>query len=174
MKSPGTKKVGAPHDEASPFAVESTISDQVLRNAHGGVLITREQIRAAFDFFDVEHKGCITLDNLKSRLSLFYKDMTPRDYRVLLNNEGELTEQSLCELLLENDIADFDPIAEAFRAYDPEGTGFVSFDVLSRLFESLGYGKLNDDDLRVLVATADADKDGQLDLSDFRKMLTMQ
>ncbi|CAK4078808.1 unnamed protein product [Aphanomyces euteiches] len=111
---------------------------------------------------------------MESRLSLFYKDMTPRDYRVLLNNEGELTEQSLCELLLENDIADFDPVAEAFRAYDPEGTGFVSFDVLSRLFESLGYGKLNDDDLRVLVATADADKDGQLDLSDFRKMLTMQ
>ncbi|RHY27194.1 hypothetical protein DYB32_006963 [Aphanomyces invadans] len=99
--------------------------------------------------------------------------MSTRDYRVLLNNESELTEQTLCDLLLENDIADYDPVAEAFRAYDPDGTGFVSLEVLSRLFDSLGYGKLSEDDLRVLVATADADKDGQLNLSDFRKLLAM-
>ncbi|RHY17604.1 hypothetical protein DYB37_005461 [Aphanomyces astaci] len=132
--------------------------------ANGGVLVTKDQIRAAFDFFDVEHNGVVTMDNLK--------DMSTRDYRVLLNNESELTEQTLCDLLLENDIADYDPVAEAFRAYDPEGTGFVNLEVLSRLFESLGYGKLSDDDLRVLVATADSDKDGQLNLADFRKLLT--
>ncbi|RHY36279.1 hypothetical protein DYB26_002285 [Aphanomyces astaci] len=140
--------------------------------ANGGVLVTKDQIRAAFDFFDVEHNGVVTMDNLKSRLGVFYKDMSTRDYRVLLNNESELTEQTLCDLLLENDIADYDPVAEAFRAYDPEGTGFVNLEVLSRLFESLGYGKLSDDDLRVLVATADSDKDGQLNLADFRKLLT--
>ncbi|ETV70352.1 hypothetical protein, variant [Aphanomyces astaci] len=139
---------------------------------NGGVLVTKDQIRAAFDFFDVEHNGVVTMDNLKSRLGVFYKDMSTRDYRVLLNNESELTEQTLCDLLLENDIADYDPVAEAFRAYDPEGTGFVNLEVLSRLFESLGYGKLSDDDLRVLVATADSDKDGQLNLADFRKLLT--
>ncbi|ETV91750.1 hypothetical protein, variant 1 [Aphanomyces invadans] len=161
------------HDDSSPFAIDSSISDQVLRNAKGGVLVTKEQIRAAFDFFDVERKGVVTMENLKSRLGIFYKDMSTRDYRVLLNNESELTEQTLCDLLLENDIADYDPVAEAFRAYDPDGTGFVSLEVLSRLFDSLGYGKLSEDDLRVLVATADADKDGQLNLSDFRKLLAM-
>ncbi|ETV91751.1 hypothetical protein, variant 2 [Aphanomyces invadans] len=113
------------HDDSSPFAIDSSISDQVLRNAKGGVLVTKEQIRAAFDFFDVERKGVVTMENLKSRLGIFYKDMSTRDYRVLLNNESELTEQTLCDLLLENDIADYDPVAEAFRAYDPDGTGYV-------------------------------------------------
>ncbi|ETV70351.1 hypothetical protein H257_14041 [Aphanomyces astaci] len=169
MASPAPK---AAFDDNSPFVVDSSISDQVLRNENGGVLVTKDQIRAAFDFFDVEHNGVVTMDNLKSRLGVFYKDMSTRDYRVLLNNESELTEQTLCDLLLENDIADYDPVAEAFRAYDPEGTGFVNLEVLSRLFESLGYGKLSDDDLRVLVATADSDKDGQLNLADFRKLLT--
>ncbi|KAF0711519.1 Aste57867_5213 [Aphanomyces stellatus] len=168
--SPSPKKS---YEDNSPFVIESSASEHVLRNAKGGVLVTKEQIRAAFDFFDVDHKGSVTMENLKSRLGVFYKDMTTRDYRILLNNESELTEQALCDLLLENDIADYDPIAEAFRAYDPEGTGFVSFDVLSRLFENLGYGKLSDEDLRVLVATADADKDGKLNLDDFRHMLTL-
>jgi len=99
--------------------------------------------------------------------------MSVRDYKVLLNNEEELTEQTLLDLLLENEITGFDPVAEAFKAYDPDNTGFVNFSVLCHLFESLGYGKLSDDDLRVLIATVDADNDGKLNLSDFRRILQM-
>ncbi|EQC29134.1 hypothetical protein SDRG_13166 [Saprolegnia diclina VS20] len=147
--------------------------EAVPRNEHGGVLVTRDQIRAAFDFLDVEHRGLVTMENLKTRLSIFYPDMTTRDFRVLLNNASEVTEDDLCDLLLQNDVTDYDPVADAFRAYDPENTGYVSCQVLSHLFERLGYGSLSDDDLKVLVATADVDKDGRLNLSDFRHLLAM-
>ncbi|OQS05883.1 hypothetical protein THRCLA_02052 [Thraustotheca clavata] len=163
------------HEEPSSSRelAEEVTFEEVPRNEFGGVLVTRDQIRSAFDFFDVERKGKVTMDNLKSRLNFFYPEMITRDFRILLNNTGELTEQDLCNLLLENDITDFDPVAEAFKAYDPEGTGYVDFQMLSRLFEKLGYGRLNDDDLKVLIATADKDKDGRLNLSDFRSMLTI-
>ncbi|OQS01761.1 hypothetical protein ACHHYP_00265 [Achlya hypogyna] len=159
-------------------------ANAVPRNEHGGVLISREQIRAAFEFLDVERRGRVSMENLKARLGIFYPEMTTRDYRALLNNAAELSEEELAELLLRNDIADYDPVADAFRAYDPDGTGhgarlgdahttFVSFAVLTNVFERLGYGSLSDDDLKVLVATADADKDGRLNLEDFRSMLAM-
>ena len=57
--------------------------------------------------------------NLQKRLSLFFPEMTAREYRFLMNNKRELTEEDLSELLLDNDIQNFDPTADAFRAFDP-------------------------------------------------------
>ncbi|KDO28928.1 hypothetical protein SPRG_05801 [Saprolegnia parasitica CBS 223.65] len=167
----------SPRGNSSPPQSTGTalgeVEAAVPRNEHGGVLVTRDQIRSAFDFLDVDQRGFVTLENLKARLSIFYPDMTARDFRVLLNNASEVTEDDLCDLLLQNDVADYDPVADAFRAYDPDDTGYVSFQVLSHLFERLGYGSLSDDDLKVLVATADVDKDGRLNLADFRHLLAM-
>ena len=47
----------------------------VARNAKGGVLVKEEEIKAAFDFFDIDSSGKITLENLKSRLGAFYKQV---------------------------------------------------------------------------------------------------
>jgi len=44
-------------------------------------------------------------------------------------------------------------------------------DVLRRIFQDLGYGEISNDDLDVLVETADADRDGRISLEDFRQML---
>ena len=68
-------------------------------------------------------------------------------------------------------LADFDPVAEAFSVYDPDGTGFVDIDILGEVFRKLDFGDITSDDLNVLVATADADGDGKISLADFRDML---
>merc|ERR1711988_1291071 len=65
----------------------------------------------------------------------------------------------------------FDPVAEAFKVYDPEGSGYVDTEVLRVIFESLGFGEITDDDLAILVETGDVDGDGKISLSDFRHML---
>ena len=62
---------------------------------------------------------------------------------------------------------------EAFKVYDPQGTGFVDHETLRSIFENLGYGEITDEDLAVLVETADADGDGKISLDDFRGMLSM-
>lgn len=74
-----------------------------------------------------------------------------RDFKFLLNNEHEISMDQLEKLLMDNSISDYDPVAEAFKFYDPENTGFINTSVLRSLFENLGFGKLTDDDLRILV-----------------------
>ncbi|KAG7395145.1 hypothetical protein PHYBOEH_004170 [Phytophthora boehmeriae] len=139
--------------------------------AFGGVLVTPEQIHTAFQFLDVEQKGRVTVDNLRARLGIFYDSMSAKDVRLLLSEEAELTEEYLQALLLSNEVKNFDPVAEAFKAYDPEETGFISREMLRYVFERLGYGALSEDDLNVLISCADADQDGRINLSDFRSML---
>lgn len=143
----------------------------VPKNAKGGVLVTEDELAAAFAFFDVDGSGKITTSNLRKRLGVFYKNMPAKDYRFLMNNKPELTLDDLKELLLDNEVTNFDPVAEAFKVYDPEGTGFIDTGVLRSMFESLGFGEVTDEDLMILIETGDVDKDGKISLSDFRGML---
>ena len=52
-----------------------------------------------------------------------------------MNNKPELTLNDLKELLLDNEVTNFDPVAEAFKVYDPDSTGFVDTKVHDRLVE---------------------------------------
>ena len=145
--------------------------DLVPRNSRGGVLVTDEELQSAFDFFDAEGSGKITQAQLKKRLGVFYKDMPNKEYKFLMNDQSELTLDDLRELLLDNEVKNFDPVAEAFKVYDPEGTGFIDTSVLKAIFENLGFGEISEDDLAVLTETGDVDGDGRISLMDFRKML---
>lgn len=135
------------------------------------MLVTPEQIHAAFQFLDVEKKNRVTAANVRARLGIFYDNLTTKDAKVLLNDEDEVTEEFLQALLLGNEVKDFDAVAEAFKAYDPDETGFISRDMLRYVFERLGYGALTEEDLDILIACADADQDGRINLADFRQML---
>lgn len=135
------------------------------------MLVTSDQIHAAFQFLDVDKTNRVTLENLRARLSIFYDNLSLKDAKLLLNDETELTEEYLHALLLTNEVKNFDPVAEAFKAYDPDETGVISCDMLRYVFERLGYGALTDEDLAILISCADADGDGQINLSDFRQMI---
>lgn len=135
------------------------------------MLVTPEQIHAAFQFLDMTKENRVTLETLRSRLSIFYDGLTLSDVRLLLNEDSELTEEALRNLLLTNEVKNFDPVAEAFKAYDPEETGFISREMLRDVFERLGFGALTDEDVNLLVSCADADRDGRINLADFRTLL---
>lgn len=145
--------------------------DAVKKNDKGGVLVTEEELKAAFEFFDVDGHGKITLSALRKRLGVFYKNMPAKEYRFLMNNKNEMTYDELRDLLIDNEVKNFDPVAEAFKVYDPEGSGYVDTEVLRVIFESLGFGEITDDDLAILVETGDVDGDGRISLTDFRHML---
>lgn len=68
-----------------------------------------------------------------------------------MNQESEITQEYLEQLLLDNEVVDFDPVASAFQMYDPEKTGFIDESVLRQIFENLGFGNLNDADMNLLV-----------------------
>ena len=135
-----------------------------------GVKITREEVEQAFAFFDVSGTGTLKVRDLKSRLSAFYPHMTNKEYRFLIS-EPNFTVDTLWNLLENNTIANFDPVKESFRVYDPNNTGYVDVDVLNQIMSRMGYGDMTKDDMEVLIKTADVDGDGKISLEDFRNML---
>ncbi|CAM9126561.1 unnamed protein product, partial [Choristocarpus tenellus] len=143
---------------------------KVPKNAKGGVLVTEEDLKAAFEFFDVEGKGKITAPILRKRLGALFPNMNAKEYRFLMNNKQEMTLDDLREVLLDNEVTNFDPVAEAFQAFDPEGTGYMDREVVRTVFQKVGYGMITDEDLDTLVEAADGDSDGRVGLEDFRQI----
>jgi len=143
----------------------------VRRNPKGGVYVNPTELKQAFEFFDVEGKGYITISDLKKRLGVFYQNLSLREYKFLMNNKQELTEQDLYNLLAHNELTNYDPVQEAFKIYDPHDTGYIDLDVFREILSNLGFGDITDQDIQTLIDTADVDGDGKVSLSDFRKML---
>lgn len=54
------------------------------------------------------------------------------------------------------------------KVYDPSCTGFVDAEVLRNVFDNLGFGRISDEDLLMLVEAADSDGDGRVSIEDFR------
>ena len=82
-----------------------------------------------------------------------------------------MTAQELHELLANTMIEEFDPVEEAFKLLDVEGTGHLTVDTFRTIFEKLNLGTIegNEEDIFKEVATKD-DK-GRIFLDDFRKIL---
>ena len=146
------------------------VAPQAAAAGSGALPINDDELSAAFDFLDVDGSGRLTGAGIKHRLGAFFSNLPQKEIKLLLG-EGPFTKDSLRKLLATNDLGTYDPVREAFRAYDPNGTGFADPEMLRSIFETLGYGPINEEDIKVLIETADADRDGKIGLEDFRKMM---
>jgi calmodulin len=99
---------------------------------------------------DTEKTGQLTIQALKKRLTTLFPEMTAKEFRFLMNNKKEITAEDLKELLLENELTQFDPINDAFKVFDPDNKGVINEDKLRQAFISFGYGELSDEELEVL------------------------
>ena len=95
-------------------------------------------------------QGKLTSVSMKKRLGAFYRNLPAKEIKLLLG-DAPFTKEELKKLLSNNNLGKFDPTAEAFKAYDPNGTGYVDTGTLRSIFEQLGYGEITDEDLAVLV-----------------------
>lgn len=151
-------------------ALKEPTSVNLPKNDKGGLLITEDELRVAWDFFDTGNKSKLTMGDIKRRLQTFYKDITSREVKFLLNNQPEISFEDLYALLRDNQLTNFDPVKEAFKVYDPHNTGFVDMDVVKSFFKELGYGEISEEDAKIIVETAGG-KDGRIGLDDFRMMV---
>ncbi len=143
----------------------------VQTNVHGGVLVNKMDLRDAFKMLDVDNTGTITQNNLKKRLGIFFPNLTPKEYRFMLNNKKDMTLEDLEALLEDNELSAFDPIEEAFKLYDVNGDGFIDKYRLRDIFAAYGMEDMTREDVDILGKAADVDGDGKISLSDFRLML---
>ena len=139
--------------------------------------LSKEEIASAFSFLDVEKNGQITLSNLRKRLGVFFPDMTSKEYRFLMGNRREITLEDMHEFLTDNEFTDpeFDPVADAFKAYDTKQTGCITKERLREIFATYQMGEdISDEELNAILKLADVDGDGVVSMSDFKAMVTTQ
>lgn len=146
---PNIKKVEGRGKKAS-IVPGSEYDVRIKKNAVGGILVTPEEIKSAFDFLDVDKSGKVSIVNLKSRLQVFYPDLTAKELRFLMNDKKDIAIDDLMEILHDNDVSNFDPVAEAFKAYDNTGCGQITSDRLKDVFNNFGFGELSDEELELL------------------------
>ena len=134
-------------------------------------MVTAEEIQMAFQLLDVEKSGQLTVQNLKRRLGVLFAELSVKDYRYawlfavayailtahvqfgrfLMNNKKEMSLDELKDLLMDNEITNFDPVAEAYRVFDQNGEGALSGDKLRQAFMAYGMGELADEELDILI-----------------------
>ena len=97
-----------------------------------------------------------TISSLHQDLSIcMYVPCVPRYFAFEANplhveHVQELSVDDLKELLLENEISNFDPVAEAFKVFDPRGEGSFDGSKLRAAFVSFGFGELSDEEFEIL------------------------
>lgn len=104
----------------------------------------------AFEFLDADKSGKVSLANLKKRIGVFFPNMTAKEYRFLMNGRKDISLNDLADLLIDNEITNFDPVAEAFKAYDPLGEGKIDPSKLRDVFENFGGAAITEAELEVV------------------------
>lgn len=62
-------------------------------------------------------------------------------------------------------------LGRAFRIYDEDDTGKISFEDLSRVAKELGFTDLPDDDIKGMIYEADKDKDNEVSVDEFLRLM---
>ena len=65
--------------------------------------------------------------------------MHSKDFQLLMRDKREMSLADFTHILLENETTQFDPISEAFKAYDPRCQGYINKEQLRKVYSILIY-----------------------------------
>ena len=143
--------------------------------------LTEEQkmeIREAFDLFDTDGTGRIDVKELKVAMRALGFEPKKEDIKKALADLGAKDGNSTIDFedflkITEAKMAERDPKEEmekAFRLFDDDNTGKISFKNLKRVTQELGEN-INDEELQEMINEADRDGDGQVNLQEFLRIM---
>lgn len=72
-----------------------------MSNIKSGIVVTASEIEAAFEFFDVDKKGLVNIQDLRRRLSVFYKNMPSKDYRFWSCWSQHFCDLTFCQTIMD-------------------------------------------------------------------------
>ena len=85
-----------------------------------------------------------------------------------MDGKQEMSADELHHLLTTTSIEPFDPVEEAFKLLDVEKKGYLTVDTFKEIFANLNFGEITASDEDIFREVADFDKDGVINLDDFR------
>ncbi|XP_063692440.1 calmodulin-A-like [Bolinopsis microptera] len=138
-----------------------------------------EEYECAFKQFDINGDGVITTVELGAMLRSIglnpsHKEIQEMIAEVDCNGDGIIDFCEFLKMMSRHSNPGVDPeqqLAEVFRLFDKDRSGYITQDELRSVMLSLGQ-PLSDEQLRDMIAYADLDGDGKINLKEFIKIMT--
>lgn len=138
----------------------------------------RSEIKAAFDLFDTDGNGSISVDELGALMKKMGKEATEAELKDMIhdidvNNDGEIQFEEFLLLFTRSkaNATPDDDLKQAFAVFDADGNGKISRAELKRVMEMLGE-RLSDAQIDEMMREADENKDGEIDFQEFKRMMS--
>lgn len=173
--------------EAEKFSITSIASKNT--NDGDNALVTKRSpkfelsedqktdIKKAFDLFDIDGTGFINSKDLRVAIRALGFEPGSAELKRLVekidhDSSGKISFSDFIYLMTlkmgESDTKE--EILKAFRLFDDDCTGKISFNNLKRVARELGE-HLNDEELKEMISEADLNGDGEVDEEEFLKII---
>ncbi|XP_012527178.1 caltractin [Monomorium pharaonis] len=136
----------------------------------------KANIKEAFDLFDPDGTGKIAVKDLKVALRAMGFEPTQKEIQALLEDTvpihpNHLSYEEFMKVMLikMSEEEGQDEILRAFRLFDDDKTGKISFENLKRVANELEEN-LTDEEILDMINQVDEDGDGQISLEEFMKL----
>ncbi|KAF4533354.1 hypothetical protein B566_EDAN002751 [Ephemera danica] len=134
-------------------------------------------INAAFSLFDKENTGFIATKELKVALRALGFEPKKEEIKKMVaevdkDGKGKLSLDDFTQLMAAK-MADKDSreeILKAFRLFDDDNSGYITFANLKRVAKELGEN-VADEELQEMIDEADGDNDGKVSQDEFLKIM---
>ncbi|THD22425.1 Caltractin [Fasciola hepatica] len=137
----------------------------------------KQEIREAFDLFDTDKTGSIDVKELKVAMRALGFEPKREEIRKLLTefdcDSKETVEFSDFMKMMSVKMQDKDAkeeILKAFKLFDDDETGKISFKNLKRVAKELGEN-ITDEELQEMIEEADRDGDGEVNEQEFLRIM---
>ena len=137
----------------------------------------RQEIKEAFDLFDTDGSGAIDSKELKVAMRALGFEPNKDDIKRMIaeldvSNNGTIEFSAFVDLMTLK-MSDRDPREEmlkAFRLFDEDETGRISFKNLKRVAKELGEN-MSDEEIQEMIEEADRDGDNEINEDDFVRIM---
>ncbi|CAL8329662.1 unnamed protein product [Gadus morhua 'NCC'] len=169
-----------PQATASGYRKPSPAAAQRKKPAHKQPELTEEQkqeIREAFDLFDTDGTGTIDVKELKVAMRALGFEPKKEEIKKMIadidkQGSGMIDFNDFLSMMTpkmsEKDFTE--EILKAFRLFDDDCTGRISFKNLKRVAKELGEN-LTDEELQEMIDEADRDGDGEVNEQEFLRIM---
>ena len=137
------------------------------------------ELRSAFNLFDLDNDGKITLEELGAIFSVMGEALTYKELRSIIkeaNSEAMdkdyITFEDFCFVMNSkmSDNATERELAEAFKVFDREGNGYITTQELKHVMLKVA-DELTEEEVDAMIKQADVNGDGQIEYEEFIALL---
>ena len=137
-----------------------------------------EEIKEAFDIFDVDQSGAISVGELLNAMkSLGFDTKNPAIFKMIADMDedgsGEIEFEEFLDMMTArmSDKDTREDVSKVFRLFDDDNSGSITLRNLRRVARELGE-TMTDEELQEMIDRADSNGDGAVTMDDFYNIMT--